>query len=195
MIGYIKGAYAGRFEGGVIIENNDIGFEVRVPDNDQVYLLSEGEFVKLNTIMMVKEDDISLCGFSDKDALDLFKKLIQVSGVGAKGALGILSSMPLIELKKAIIFQDVSGLSKSKGIGKKTAERICLELKDKLGDPSIITGSEIDLSVLAPIEGPKNEAIDALISLGYSKAEASLALSKVEANSVEEYIKLALKNL
>ncbi|MDF3003461.1 MAG: ruvA, partial [Bacillota bacterium] len=133
MFHYIKGVAAMRFEGGIVIETGGIGYEIFVPDNSPVYLAESGQTVMVYTVMAVREDDVSLYGFHDKETLELFKKLITVNGVGAKAAMSILSIMPAGEIKKAIVFEDAAALTKANGIGKKIAQRITLELKDKMG--------------------------------------------------------------
>lgn len=194
MLHYIKGKVTMKYEGGVVVENNGLGYEVAVPENSAVYLAKPEDTVLVYTAMIVREDDISLYGFSDKESLELFRKLITVSGVGAKGAMALLSCMPIVELKKAIAFDDAASLTKANGIGKKTAQRIVLDLKDKLGVISDAGG--VQLESVAAVSG-KSEAVAALISLGYSKSEAISALAGVddEELSAEEYIKKALKNL
>lgn len=194
MIHYIKGRITMKFEGGVVVENNGMGYEVFVPENSAVYLAGQADTVQVFTAMIFREDAISLYGFTDKDSLELFRRLITVSGVGAKGALALLSCMPIGELKKAIVYDDSVSLTKANGIGKKTAQRIVLDLKDKLGAISDAGGLQLDS--VAEVSG-KSEAINALISLGYSKSEAISALAAVQDEdlSAEEYIKKALKNL
>jgi Holliday junction DNA helicase RuvA len=155
----------------------------------------------LYTAMIVKEDDVSLVGFSDRESLSLFRKLLTVGGVGAKAAMSVLSAMPLPELTKAIVFGDVAMLTRANGIGKKSAERIILELKDKLAlyaSPGAAAGAQLsrDLDALAP-EDPRAQAVEALIGLGYSRAEAFSAVAGVTEDGldVEAYIKQALKRV
>lgn len=193
MIHFIKGKLAMHIHGGVVIENNGIGYEISIPDNSSVYKASEGDTVMIYTAMTVREDDISLYGFDNKELLYMFNKLISVSGVGAKAGLSILSSMPLDNLKKAIAFEDASTLTKANGIGKKIAQRIVLELKDKI---QIGDSDYKEISSNVENSDNKTEAVNALISLGYSKGEAIMALSKISGElTVEEYIKKALKSL
>ncbi len=193
MIHYIRGRIDGRIDGGIVIESGGIGYEIYVPDNSPLYLSRGDEPVKVLTAMLVKEDDIRLYGFSEKESLALFRRLLTVNGVGAKGALALLSAMPLNDLKRAIAYDDAQTLTKANGIGKKTAQRICLDLKDKLGDISDAAGAALS-SIAAADE--KALAVDALIALGYSRSEAAAALAKTEDGlSSEQYIKLALKNL
>lgn len=200
MLHYIKGILTMRIEGGVVVEAGGLGYEVFVPDNSAVYLAQEGESVTLYLYMAVREDDVSLYGFSEREGLTLFKQLITVSGVGAKAAMAILSVAPVSEMKKAIAFEDVDFLTRASGVGKKTAQRIVLELKDKVG--SIAGGSagvsvSSDIGALGGEAGNRAEAINALISLGYSRTEAANAVSAVadEDLTSEEYIKQALKKL
>jgi Holliday junction DNA helicase RuvA len=182
--------------GGVVIENNGLGYQLFVPENSSIYLAKEGETVFAFTAMIVREDDISLYGFGDEESLSMFNKLMTISGVGAKAALAVLASMPLDEIKKAIIFDDPTTLTKANGIGKKTAQRIVLELKDKIGAiAGFDENSEIVDSVFSTSE--KSEAANALITLGYTKSEAVSALANIKNTDLtaEEYIKLALKRL
>ena len=136
-------------------------------------------------------------GFHNKETLELFEKLITVSGVGAKGAISIIGTLDAESLKRAIIFEDAKELSRANGIGKKTAERIILELKDKLSDIDKIVPPDTASLAGGQDTDTRAEAINALIALGYSKAEAFGAVSSVndEGLSSEEYIKKALKNL
>lgn len=193
MFHYIKGIVTMKFNGGVVIEANGIGYEVFVPDNSQVYLSNSNNVILIYTAMILREDDVSIYGFSDKEALDLFRKLMTVSGVGAKAAMAVLSSMPVSEIKKAIVFEDADTLTRAVGIGKKTAQRIVLELKDKLGPVGGL--SEVIDQVIS--DNGKAEAINGLMSLGYSKSEAMAALAHIgdEKLSTEEYIKKALRGI
>ena len=186
-----------KFSGGVVVETGGIGYEVYVPENSAAYLKKDGDDIMLYTVMHVREDDVSLYGFTEREAMDIFNKLITVSGVGAKAAMAILSAMPLHEVKQAIIFEDAASLTRANGIGKKTAERVVLELKDKIGSAEDIA-PRIPGNEAAPASNDeKTEAINGLIALGYSKSEAVNALSKVGGSglSTEDYIKEALKSL
>lgn len=201
MISYIKGSLGGRFDGGVIIEANGLGYTIFVPANSSVYLAEEGQMVKVFTKMIMREDDVSLYGFSHRDDLKLFEQLITVNGVGAKAALSILSVLPSEEVKKAIIFQDTAMLTKANGVGKKTADRIVLELKDKLGALEDLTKAGItgfdSTTDSSGFTDQRTEAFNALCSLGYSKAESIQALSNItdDGLSSQEYIKKALNRL
>lgn len=202
MIRYIKGIYSMTSQTGIVVETaSGIGFEINVPAGSPLYRYGEGEAVLVYTIMVVKEDDISLYGFHNKESLDLFRLLVSVNGIGAKAAMAIMGSMSSAELIQAIMFEDVKAVSRANGVGKKTAERLILELKDKLGGLGAIT----DASELAPAfssseeaaEGGRAQAIEALVALGYSKAEAFAAVARVSEDGLacEEYIKKALKTL
>jgi Holliday junction DNA helicase RuvA len=196
MIHFIRGKLAIINSGSIVIENNGIGYGMTVPENSPFFLAKEGEEVFAYTSMIVREDDISLYGFSDRETQRMFHRLMSVSGVGAKAAMAILSALPLQELIRAILFEDAATLTRANGIGKKSAQRIVLELKDKVeaadglnaGSVQALTGSATDA---------RGEAADGLMALGYTKSEALTALSKIpeEELSAEEYIKKALKRL
>jgi holliday junction DNA helicase RuvA len=193
MLHYLRGNITMRFDGGIVVETGGLGYRVFVPDNSPLYLDTGKEAVLVYTAMIVREDDMSLYGFPDKDSLELFQKLRTVNGVGAKAALAVLSAMPLGEVKKAILFDDAATLTRANGIGKKTAQRIVLELKDKLGD----IGGLADLAEQVASESGKAEAINALIGLGYSRSEAVGALVGIEGDNLttEDYIKKALRGI
>jgi holliday junction DNA helicase RuvA len=193
MLHYIKGKITAVLPGMVAIENNGMGYEVYVPENSPAYLANREEEIRLYTAMIVREDDISLYGFTEKDSLALFRKLMTVSGVGAKAALAILSAMPLGDVLRAIAFEDAATLTRANGIGKKTAQRIVLDLKDKVGlfDAKLVPASESN----AAADNAKEEAVAALITLGYTKSEAMSAMAGIPDTNLtaEEYIKRALR--
>ncbi|MBQ2677572.1 MAG: Holliday junction branch migration protein RuvA [Firmicutes bacterium] len=198
MIHYIKGTMTMKFNGGVVVETGGIGYEVFVPENSAAYLKNDGDDIMLYTVMQVREDDVSLYGFTEREAMDIFNKLITVSGVGAKAAMAILSAMPLHEVKQAIIFEDARSLTRANGIGKKTAQRVVLELKDKIGSAEDIAPAAPGTGGSVPAANDeKTEAINALVALGYSKNEAVNALARVNGTDLttEDYIKEALKTL
>ena len=159
--------------------------------------------VTVYTAMIVREDDVSLYGFDDRESLALFRLLTTVSGIGAKAAISILSSLTAEEIKKAVVFNDPDTLARAQGVGKKTAQRIVLELKDKLEDQVFGAAPESGAGARAaaaeeddPMSGV-SEAVSALVALGYSKSEAAeaVASSGLEDASAEEYIRAALKKL
>jgi len=195
MISYIKGVITDTKPGKIVIENGNIGYEVNVPDNIVGLLQTQDELVTIYTAMIVREDDISLYGFADKASLSMFNTLMTVSGVGAKGALAILSALNVSQLKQAILFEDIKAITKANGIGKKIAQRIALELKDKVGNADELPGGFTNTQVITK-GSAKEEALFALESLGFSRSEAVNALSTIEENDLttEEYIKRALKS-
>lgn len=200
MIGFLRGILADKGDGYIVIDVNGVGYQVFVPGNSSAYLNAEGEEVLVYTSMIVREDDMSLFGFSGKGELDAFKKLIGVSGVGPKAALAILSCFTLDQFRQAIVFEDAKALQRANGIGKKSAERIVLELKDKFSADAP-DGSYLDPNAAGAeagaAQGGRSEAISALVALGYSRGEATSALASVPEKDLttEEYIKRALKNL
>jgi len=199
MLHYIKGTLVIKMDSQIVVEAGGLGYEITVPGNSSVYLAHEGDEITVYTAMMVREDDVSLYGFGSKAELDTFRKLITVSGVGAKAAVAILSAMPLNEVHQAIVLEDAKSLTRANGIGKKTAERIVLELKDKFGhleDTVMPSGNEVVLNAGDAADN-RTEAANALMALGYTKGEAVNALASVKDAdlTVEEYIKQALKRL
>jgi len=191
MIGYVKGVLAHKQEGMVIVECNGVGYELFVSNNTLAELPYSGEECKLFSYLHVKEDGVCLYGFASMEEKELFNKIISVSGIGPKGAIGLLSGMNLAQLSNAIATSNVNELSKIKGLGKKTAERLCLELKDKIG----IQGAfdDVDISNV----GAMSDAIEVLVSLGITKNEAT-ALAKRVAKAdmaVEEIISLCLQQM
>ena len=188
MISYIEGKIIFRGEKFIIIKTGGIGFKVFIlPD-----LNLENDEIKLFTYLNVKEDALSLYGFLDYKELELFELLISISGIGPKAGLGILSLADTETIKVAIVQNDASVLTRVSGIGKKTAERVILELKNK------ITISDIgDLENKSKEISEHSDAIDALISLGYSASEAKNALAKVpsEIKDIGKRVRMALKEI
>lgn len=182
---------------GIVVEANQIGWNVKVSEETKNYLLTQKGEVKIYTYTYVKEDCLSLFGFISKEELELFKKMISVSGIGPKGALAILSALPFEDLVFAIISGDAKSISKAQGIGAKTAQRLILELKDKLSAESVsaIAAEVGDVSFTE--QSAIKEAIEACVALGYSYQEAARALKDIKDDSLstEEYVKLALKRL
>ena len=198
MLHYIKGILAMKMASEIVVEAGGLGYEITVPANSSVYLAHEGDQVTVYTAMMVREDDVSLYGFGDKNELDTFRKLITVSGVGAKAAIAILSAMPLHEVHQAIVLEDAKSLTRANGIGKKTAERIVLELKDKFGSiEEAALPQGVEVAAVSAASDNRTEAVNALMALGYTKGEAvnAMAMVKDADLTVEEYIKQALKRL
>ena len=203
MIASVKGKLEGVTAESVIIDVNGLGVEAIVPTTVINRLPKIDDNVRLYTYLHVREDAMQLYGFLEKEDLDFFKLLITVNGIGPKAAIAILSSMPTDILTFAIISEDTKTIEKAQGIGSKTAKKLVLELKDKVGIIKIPknTGSEnYDNNVLTiGINSEmKDEAVQVLTALGYSQTEAVKAISTVEISekmTSEELVKLALKNL
>ena len=193
MISFLVGVIEEKKENLVVIDVNGVGFEVNVSNNTLVSLPFEGESAKIYTYLAVREDGISLFGFSSVEERNLFNKLITVSGVGPKLAITILSGLSLSDLTVAIAKEDTKLLSKIKGLGKKTAERLCLELKDKL---DVLTFGNKEASFDTNYdEDAVQMATDTLISLGISKNEAYMLARANAANNAtaEEIISKSLR--
>lgn len=183
----------------IIETSGGIGFRVNVSDTSSLLTAREGEEVCVYTYMQVKEDGMALFGFADADALALFEQLITVKGVGPKAGLAIMSLGTPNQIKSVISSGDAASISMAQGVGKKTAERVILELKDKV---SVLPFDGEDISsgiapAAAPGSGERGEAVIALTTLGYSKKEAESAVASVpdEDLSAEEYVKKSLKFL
>ena len=201
MFHYIKGNVTMRIDGGVVIEAGGIGYKVYVPDNSPVYLYNAEDTALIYTAVIIREDDVSIYGFSDRESLDMFNRLITVSGVGAKMAMSILSALTVRDIKRAIVFGDAALLSGANGVGKKTAQRIILELKDKVDPQGVVpdeaSGAGMPVSAAPAESGERETAVNALMKLGYSRAEAASAVKAVAEDGLDApaYIRLALKNL
>lgn len=182
MYAYIKGEIAEITEDNLVIECNNIGYNIKVPFSVVQKLPGIGQTVKIYTYTSVREDAFVLYGFLTKDDLYIFKKLITVNGIGPKGALGILSAMSADDLRFAIIAGDSKAISKAPGIGAKSAERIILDLKDKINLPSETSGNDniVPTEVSLQESDAKNEATEAMVALGYSAAEALKAVRQLE---------------
>lgn len=191
MLYYIKGKITESMPGVVAVDNNGVAFKVFVPDNSYFFICPKDEVVTVYTEMIVREDDISLYGFENKDSLTMFKLLMTVQGIGAKAALAVLSVLSASALRQAIIFEDVDSIQRANGIGKKTAQRIVMELKDKIEKSVDFVTAD---NTPAKNNSAKDEAVEALISLGFSKQEAMTALTGIQAEDAQSYITQALKN-
>lgn len=201
MYAYIKGILAEITEDAIIVENQGIGYEIAVPGQVFDYLPSVGEEVKIYTYHYVREDAILLYGFLTKEDVRIFKMLIGVSGIGPKGALSILSVLSTDNLRFAILGDDAKAIAKAPGVGAKTAQRVIIELKDKLSLEDAFEqklANQAQKVELNPTVGVKNEAILALTSLGYSQSEALKVLQGIEISpddQVEDVLKMALKQM
>lgn len=201
MYSYIKGTLVEASAEGIVVDNQGIGYGILVPGQVLEYLPSIGEEVKIYTYHYVREDMIALYGFLTREDVNIFKMLIGVSGIGPKGALAILSVMSTDDLRFAILGEDAKAIAKAPGIGVKTAQRLIIELKDKISLEDAFEqklanqGEKVEKN---PATGVKNEAILALTSLGYSQSEALQVLSGIEIkedSAVEDVLKEALKQM
>ena len=198
MYAYIKGELAEINTDHIVIEAGGIGYQVFISLQTFDYLPSVGENLKIYTYLYLREDAMILYGFLTKDDLELFKLLISVSGIGPKGGLAILSTLEADDLRFAILSGDAKAISKAPGVGGKTAQRVILELKDKLSleDAFEAKTEHVQKNAAAAGGSVKNDAVMALTALGYSSTESLKAVSAVEiTEDVEEVLKAALKHL
>lgn len=201
MYSYIKGILAEITENQIVVENHGIGYEISVPGQVLDYLPSIGEEVKIYTYHYVREDAILLYGFLTKEDVGIFKMLIGVSGIGPKGALAILSVLSTDDLRFAILGDDAKAIAKAPGVGAKTAQRVIIELKDKISLEDAFEqklANQAKTAEANPATGVKNEAVLALTSLGYSQSEALKVLQGIEItedSQVEDVLKAALKQM
>lgn len=201
MISYIKGLLAEKAADSVVVEAGGIGYQIFVPATVLEALPRTGETVKIYTYFSVREDGVSLFGFLAKQDLEMFQWLIGVNGVGPRSALGILSVLRTDTLRLAVVSGDAKTITKAPGVGAKTAQRIILDLKDKIkADDLLFEGDEIPGGApeIAGVGEAGKEAAEALAALGYSAAEAAGAVRKVpitENMTAEDVLKAALRHL
>jgi Holliday junction DNA helicase RuvA len=195
---YIKGYFKGINKDYIIIENNNIGYKVFTSGNSMANMPKVDEEVFIYLEQIVREDFLGLYGFTTKEELEMFKMLLSINGVGAKAALSMLSISSVNNLKYAIMIGDEKHITRAPGIGKKTAQRIILELKDKFKADDLVNGDLDDIGVTAVSVNNNNviEALGALLALGYTEKEAENALKNIDKTlSLESIIKEALKIL
>lgn len=201
MYAYIKGELAEKNIDSIVVEAAGVGYLIYIPTQYFDMLPDEGEDVKIYTYLCFREDAMILYGFLSKDDLEIFKLLITVSGIGPKGGLAILSTLSADDLRFAILSGDSKAISKAPGIGAKTAQRVILDLKDKLSLEDAFekklenqtSGAAVSMNSTV-----KNDAVMALNALGYSSTESLKAVSRVDITEdmdVEDVLKLALKNM
>lgn len=201
MIGYIKGELAEIKENYIVIEAGNIGYEVYLPVSSIMELPPRNSTVKIYTYMHVREDALCLFGFLTKDDLEMFKLLITVNGIGPKAAQGILSAITADELRFAILAQDSRTLAKAPGVGKKTADKIIFELKDKIKSENILEQmleNKAEKINTESLYGKREEAVQALVALGYSSSEAYKIITQIDITedmTAEEILKLCLKRM
>jgi len=194
MYAYIKGDLEEKSNGFVVIDNNGIGYKIFM-SNTAIGRLGElHSKVKVYTYYQVREDNISLYGFNTKEELRMFELLISVSGVGSKSAINMLSNIEVSSFAIAVVSNDIKKISSIKGVGSKTAQRLVLELKDKLKAEQELTKLE-EVNEVAKEEEISSEASDALQILGYNRKDIERVLKKIDTKSLstEEIIKEALK--
>ena len=194
MYSYIKGIIEEISLDHVVIDNNGIGYKINASANT-IMKLQLGCECKIYTKLIVKEDDMSLCGFYDKEELRMFELLTSISKIGPKVGLGILSFASPKQIGAYILSEDIGKLSKATGVGKKTAERIVLELKDKIDKNNV--EFEATLLTSQPAVVSQDEAVDALVALGYSLQESKDAVQKCKKDGLntEDIIKKSLSYL
>lgn len=201
MYAFVKGRIDSLAEENVVLDTGGIGYNIKISSGTFAALPGIGEEVKLYTYTSVREDALCLFGFLSRDELEVFKKLITVNGIGPKGGLAILSVMSADNLRFAILSGDSAAIAKAPGIGKKTAERVILDLKDKISLEDTLIHKEIQVisnEEGAPEQKSRNDAVEALVALGYSASDALHAVKNVsieEDMDVETILKLALKNM
>ena len=199
MISFVKGRLVETGTDHIVVENQGIGYLIFVPASVLDQMPASGSEVKIYTYLYVREDALCLYGFLTRDDLHVFKLLITVNGIGPKGALGILSTISPDNLRFAVLAGDTKTISKAPGLGSKTAQKLIIELKDKLKLEDVF--GEDDPVIQAVPQGAKsssNEAVLAMVALGYSQAEALKAVRQCEIRedmTSDEILKLALKNV
>lgn len=200
MYSYIKGELVEILDDTIVVEAGQIGYNIHIPASMIDDFTGTGQEVKIYTYLQVKEDDMQLYGFLTRDDLNIFKLLLGVNGIGPKGALAVLSVMTPDDLRFAVLGEDAKAIAKAPGIGNKTAQRVILELKDKLSleDAFEAKTAHVAEANVNSLSNVKNEAVQALTALGYSSSEALKAINGVELNesiTVEEVLKEALKQM
>ncbi|MBR1970434.1 MAG: Holliday junction branch migration protein RuvA [Clostridia bacterium] len=198
MISYLFGKVVEKHESSAVIDVNDIGYNVSMPSGD-VAQLTNGETVKVNTYFYVRDGQPELYGFLIKESLNYFNKLIQISGVGPKAAISVLSALAPQDLALAIISEDVKAITRAQGVGTKMAQRIILELKGKIDtQEAVFPGENSSINITAKnVFKPETEAVNALIALGASPSVAQKTVMQIakEGMETEDIIKEALRRM
>ncbi len=200
MIAFIRGELADITADTAVVDAGGVGYAILMPARHLAQLPPIGSEILIHTYMQVKEDDQQLFGFLDKEDLVIFKKVISVSGIGPKGALSLLSQLTASELHFAVVSGDAKTISQAPGIGKKTAEKIVLELRDKFASDELLAAAGFDrLQQGNPTDDTEvSEPAEALVALGYSKTDAMHAVRAIDGAGemgAEELIRMALTNL
>ena len=194
MIGFVEGII--EYIDKIVVNNNGVGYNVFMPES-QIDTLNVDETVRVFTYLNVREDAMQLFGFLTRDDLEVFKLLITVNGIGPKGGLAVLSTITTDDLRVAVISEDAKAISKAPGIGAKTAQKVIIELKDKLNLEDVLE-PKLDANFQVNDNNSMSEAVMALVALGYSQADAYRAvksIDNIEELDVENVIKMALKKI
>ena len=196
MYAHIEGIVAEKEQDSIVLDANGVGYLLYVSGATLSTAPAVGERMKLYCVLNVREDAMELCGFYSREEKRMYERLRSVSGVGSKTALQILSALSVRDLSIALVSGDAAALTRVPGIGKKTAQRLVLELKDKVDDAQL-TSQAASISPKVNAGGPEAEAIAALVSLGYSNSEAARAVSAVagQTDEPDKLIFLALRGL
>lgn len=200
MYSYIKGELVEIQPESIVVEAGQIGYEIRMPANMVGRLGGIGQSVKVYTYLHVKEDLMELYGFLSRDDLQVFRLLLGVNGIGPKGALAILTALTPDDLRIAVLGEDAKAIAKAPGIGSKTAQRVILEIKDRLSLVPVAGNASPAAQAISQDSSSavKAEAVQALVALGYSSSEAWKSVGKIELApemTVEELLKLCLKQM
>ena len=191
MIGSLRGKLTAKLAPHIIVECQGVGYEVETPMSTFLDLPPVGEELFLHTHLLVREDAQILYGFSSESERSFFRTLLRISGVGAKMGLAILSTMSVADFQRCVEYEDAATLVKIPGVGKKTAERLIIEMRDKIEKSPIVPGS----SKVTVAASPRNEAVDALVALGYKVGEVNklIGAMDVDGESAEDIIRQALR--
>lgn len=201
MIAYLKGIIVEVTESQLILDVNDIGYRIFISGRDAANMPGRGEEVRIHTCLNVKEDAMQLFGFLSEDDLEMYRLLLNVNGIGPKAALGVLSVLTPDDLRFAVLSDDAKAIAKAPGIGNKTAQKMILELKDKLSLEDAFEkklGRTQSALPMTADSDAKTEALEALTALGYSASDALKAVRKAgitEDMDTETILKLALKQI
>ena len=199
MIAFLKGKVVSVSESRLVLDVNDVGFQISITSRDAARMPSVGHQVLLYTYLSVREDAMQLFGFLSEDDLEIYRLLIGVSGIGPKAGLGILPVLSAVDLRFAVLADDAKAIARAPGVGNKTAQKLILELKDKLSLEEAIE-KKLDNAADGGLElqENKNQAVQALVALGYSGSEALRAVKQVEISpdmDTEDILKQALKKM
>ena len=197
MIAFIEGKVAEKSPGELVINAGGVGYLLLCSNSTLAEAPAKGETWRCHTVLNVREDAMELFGFATVQERTMFRRLCSVTGIGAKTALGILSALSVRDLSIAIVTGDAAALARAPGIGKKTAQRLILELKDKVEQQDVSAAGAVSAPKAAPVTNAQQEAQAALQALGYTSAEAAKAISRVadQATTVDQLIMLALRQM